>query len=170
MPLAIELYKVFDVTFSNIMEDVFSYHVTYAFQSEFALYSCLNVKKLLARNRRDIWSLSDCNGSRTHNHLVRKRILNHLAKLTKWLSWIVSTYLQCIWLYVLIISRTRFRVNVHSILGSLTFRLLWVRVPLHPDRMLEKHLWRISVFIKVLGYKPASLLKVNSFTGIMFEI
>ena len=25
--------------------------------------------------------LSDSNGTRTHNHLVRKRILNHLAKL-----------------------------------------------------------------------------------------
>ena len=30
------------------------YHVTYAFQSESALYSCLNVKELLARNRHDI--------------------------------------------------------------------------------------------------------------------
>ena len=25
--------------------------------------------------------LSDCNGTRTHNHLIRKRTLNHLAKL-----------------------------------------------------------------------------------------
>ena len=25
--------------------------------------------------------LSDCNGTRTHNHLVRKRTLNDLAKL-----------------------------------------------------------------------------------------
>ena len=30
------------------------YHVTYAFQSKSALYSCLNVKELLARNRGDI--------------------------------------------------------------------------------------------------------------------
>ena len=39
------------------------------------LYSlvCLNVKKLLAQSRRYIWSLSD--------QLVRKRTLNHLAKL-----------------------------------------------------------------------------------------
>ena len=32
---------------------------------------------------------SDCNWTRTHNHLVRKRKLNHLAKLAslaKWLS------------------------------------------------------------------------------------
>ena len=26
-------------------------------------------------------SLSDCNGTRSHNHLFRKRALNHLAKL-----------------------------------------------------------------------------------------
>ena len=29
--------------------------------------------------------LSDCNGIRTHNHLVRKRTLN-MASLAKWLS------------------------------------------------------------------------------------
>ena len=29
------------------------YHVTYAFQSESTLYSCLNVKELLARSRRE---------------------------------------------------------------------------------------------------------------------
>ena len=33
---------------------VCSYHVTYAFQSESTLYSCLNVKELLSRNRREI--------------------------------------------------------------------------------------------------------------------
>ena len=48
-------------------------HVTYAFQSESTLYSCLNVKELLARSRREIWRLSDCNWTRTQNHLVRKR-------------------------------------------------------------------------------------------------
>ena len=62
---------------------VCSYHVTYAFQSESTLYSCLNVKELLAQSRREIWSLNDCNRTRTQNHLVRKRTLNHLAKLTK---------------------------------------------------------------------------------------
>ena len=30
------------------------YHVTYAFQSESTFYSCLNVKELLARSRREI--------------------------------------------------------------------------------------------------------------------
>ena len=33
---------------------VYSYHVTYAFQSEATLYSCLDVKELLARSRREI--------------------------------------------------------------------------------------------------------------------
>ena len=65
---------------------VCSCDVTYAFQSESTLYSCLNVKELLARSRREIWSLSDYNWTRTQNQLVRKRTLNHLASLAKWLS------------------------------------------------------------------------------------
>ena len=77
---------------------VCSYHITYAFQSESALYSCLNVKKLLARSRRVIWSLSDCNWTR-QNHLVRKRTLNHLAKLTKWLR-LAKTFWPNGWVFV----------------------------------------------------------------------
>ena len=45
------------------------------------LYSCLNVKELLGWSWCEIWSLSDCNWTRTHNHLVRKQTHNHLAKL-----------------------------------------------------------------------------------------
>ena len=62
------------------------------FQSECKTYSCLNVKELFASNKQQIWSLRDCNGSRTNKHLVCKRTLNHLAQLTKWLSCVVSTY------------------------------------------------------------------------------
>ena len=36
------------------LDTVCYYHVTYAFQSESTLYSCLNVKELLARSRREI--------------------------------------------------------------------------------------------------------------------
>ena len=64
-----------------IYATVCSCHVTHTSQSESALYSCLNFKELLARSRREIWSLSDCNWTRTQNHLVRKRTLNHWAKL-----------------------------------------------------------------------------------------
>ena len=78
---------------SELFQTVCSYHVTYAYQSEPTLYSYMNVKELLARNRRNIWSLSDCKVTPTHNHLIRKRTLNHLVKLAKWLSCVVSTYL-----------------------------------------------------------------------------
>ena len=44
--------------------------------------------------RHKIWSLSDCSKTETHNHLLRKRTLNHLAKLAKRLSCVVSTYLS----------------------------------------------------------------------------
>ena len=70
---------------------VCSYRVMYLFQSEYTLKT--QSKELLARNRCEFWNLSDCNRARTHNHLVCKRTLNHLAKLAKWLSCVVSTYL-----------------------------------------------------------------------------
>ena len=58
---------------------VCSDHIVHAFQSESTHYSCLNVKELLAWNRREIWSLSDCHWTRTHNHLVGKRTLNYFV-------------------------------------------------------------------------------------------
>ena len=75
---------------------VCSFHVTYALQSETTLYSCLNVKEVLTRSRHEILSLSDCSWTRTQNHLVRKRTLNHLASLAKWLS----VRLQTKWFWV----------------------------------------------------------------------
>ena len=54
---------------------------------------CLNVKEVLARTRCHFWSLSDNNEIPTQKHLVRKRTLNHLAELVKWLSCVVSPYL-----------------------------------------------------------------------------
>ena len=50
-----------------------------------------SVKELLAQCRCHIWSLSDSSGIWTHNYLVRKRILNHLAKLGKWFNCVMST-------------------------------------------------------------------------------
>ena len=44
-------------------------HVTCAFQSEFTLYSCLNVEELLAWSWREIWSLSDCNWPHSEDSL-----------------------------------------------------------------------------------------------------
>ena len=72
---------------------VCSYHVTYAFHSEHNLYSYLNVNDLSAQIRGETWSLTHCNATVTHNHIVRKRTLKHLAKETEWMSRVVSTYL-----------------------------------------------------------------------------
>ena len=68
------------------------YHVMYAFQGESTLYNCLNVNELLARDRRDIWSLSDSNGIRTHHHLLHKRTLtcsfmNEHLRVRLWTKW-----------------------------------------------------------------------------------
>ena len=41
----------------------------------------------------------DCNGTRTHNYLVRKRTLNYLAKLANFAEWL-SVRLQTKWLWV----------------------------------------------------------------------
>ena len=90
------------------------YRFTCAFQSKSTLYSWLNVKEFLAWNRRNIWSLNDYNGTLIQNLFVRKRTLSHLAKLAKWLSCVVSTYLYGAFdymvksLFVLFISITAF--------------------------------------------------------------
>ena len=66
---------------------VCSCYVTYLFQSESTLYTCLNVKELLARSRHHIWSLSDSNWTRTQYHLVRKRTLEEYSRNTRvWLN------------------------------------------------------------------------------------
>ena len=66
---------------------------------------CRNVIELLARSRRHIWSLSDSNVIRTHNHLVRKRTLDNLAKqasLAKWLS--VGLRTKGLWVGITLLS------------------------------------------------------------------
>ena len=70
---------------------VCSYHTTYTFQSESTLYSFVNAKELFAKSRGKIWILSDSNLTRTHNHLVHKRTLNHLANIV-WLNRWVFIY------------------------------------------------------------------------------
>ena len=94
---------------------VCSYHITYAFQSESTLYSGLNVKELLARNRCDNWSLSDCIGTWTHSYLVRKRTLNHLAKLAEWLSCVVSTCLYGEFDYMFLSCHVRVSEWIHTL-------------------------------------------------------
>ena len=61
--------------------------LTFLLLAEITLFWVNLVQKL------KVVSLIDSNGIRSHNHLIRKRTLNHLAKLAKRLSCVVSTYL-----------------------------------------------------------------------------
>ena len=61
-------WAVFWLLICTVQLPVSSYNVTYAFHSQYTLYSCLNVPELLARNRRVMKSLSDCNWNWTLNH------------------------------------------------------------------------------------------------------
>ena len=69
--------------------------------------------------------LFDCNGTRTHNHLFRKRTLNHLAKLAslaKWLS--VRLRTKCLWVRVPLQSLNLQIWHLLRVRSSLTFRQL----------------------------------------------
>ena len=136
---------------------VCSYHVTYAFQSESTLYSCLNVKELLARSRREIWSLSDCNWIRTHNHLVRKGTLNHLAKLAdlaKWLSVRLRTKRSWILAQLQSLTAGRWQFNSRHKKGT--------KMTINSRRIVLIGYWR---FIKKVGVLECLL---NSFKQFVF--
>ena len=96
---------------------------------------CLNVKELLPLKRCRIWSLNDSNRIWTHTHLVCKQTLKHLAKLVKWLSSAVSTYLCGAFGCMVLLCRTSFRVNPHSIV------CLNVKELLAQSRL---HIWSFS--------------------------
>ena len=90
-------------------------HVTYASQSEFTLYSFLTVKELLAGNRTEIWSLSNCNGTRTHNLFVLERSLNQSDKLVKGLRCVVSAYLYGGFGCMFLLSHVRVSDWIHTL-------------------------------------------------------
>ena len=63
--------------------------------------------------------MSNSHEIQTDNHLVCKQTLNRLAKLAGQMIELFCEYLpvQCIWLYVIIMSRMHFRVNLLSIVA-----------------------------------------------------
>ena len=73
---------------------------------------------------------NDCNWTRTHNHLVRKRTLNHLAKLAR-------LRLQTKWLFTF----TFTIVYVYE-LTRLQTKWLWVRVQLQWLKLQISRLFR----------------------------
>ena len=77
-------------------------HTHFKVNPHFIVALMSNVNELLAGSTHEIWSLSDSNVTQNHNNLVRKRTLDILPKLAKWLSCLVNTYLygtlDCIFL------------------------------------------------------------------------
>ena len=115
---------------------------------ESTLCSCRNVKKLVPLNRRDIRSLSDSNGIRTHRQLACKRTLNSLAKLTtdQWLS--IRLWTKRLWVRILMLSFQ------HAIpLQALEIlRLSWLS-PLSEDFIKINHFqkWRAAQFLIIFN-------------------
>ena len=89
--------------------------------------ACLNVKELLAWSRYHIWSLTDRNEIQTRSHLLRKRTLNHLAKLGRWLS--VRLRTKWLWVRIPLLSLKLFS-NFGLSFSSLFFFYLCYFLPL----------------------------------------
>ena len=119
------------------------YHITYVLQRESALYSWLNVRKLLARNRHDIWNLSDSNGIRTRNHLVRIVQATIECRFSlKRVRDMIITYSQ-----VHLTDNYLTQVNDLASLAKwlsvcLLTKWLWVRIPLLSLKLQIWHLFR----------------------------
>ena len=90
--------------------------------------------ELLDRNRRGIWRLSDCSGTRTDSHLIREQILNHLAK------WWCSVYLQTKWLCV--------QVPLQSLVFILLLIYLFIGKKLH-DQMRRPAFAALIIHVKL---------------------
>ena len=87
----------------------------YTFQSESTLCIGLNVQEILGSNRSDIGNLSEWNKTQTHNHIFLKKTLNHLAKMTKWFSWIVGKYLYGTFDYMSLPSLIHITEPIHTL-------------------------------------------------------
>ena len=107
--------------------------------------------------------LSDCNWTRTHNHLVHKRILNHLAKLAKWLSCIVSTYLNKEFLDIQAIVECGFILNAYVTDLTWLFRSHIISVLLRkPVNSRMKHsVWSIQAFSKRKNYTKFGMINTK---------
>ena len=82
-------YIMIKISFLGIKNITASdYHVRYAFHTWVNPHSIVSWMSINSLRKTGATSkvLSDCQKSRTHNHLVRKPTLNHLAKLTWKLS------------------------------------------------------------------------------------
>ena len=104
--VSIYLYRPFERMFLSCLVRVSEWlHVPSFFECQ----------TLSVRNRRNIWTLIGSNGSWSRNHLVFKRALNHLLKLAKWLSCVVSTYLYLAFNCMFLLSHVRPSEWMHTL-------------------------------------------------------
>ena len=99
----------------------------------------------LKKNSENYMLIRDCNWIRTQNHLVRKRTLDHLAKLAKWLSCVQSTYLYGAFGCMFLSCRVRVSEWIHTLWlppecqGSLCSKqarsldFQWLQLDLNPE-------------------------------------
>ena len=79
----VTFWPTFDIQIDMTLTVCF-YHVMYIVWSQSTLYSCVNVKEVLAQNRRNIWCLSDCNGTQTQNYVLCKQTLKVFVHKLSW--------------------------------------------------------------------------------------
>ena len=114
----------------------------------------LNVKELLARIRCQI-CLKESNDIRSHNHFVRQGTINHLAKVAKWLSCLLSTYLYGAFDIMLL--------SCHVRVSEWTNTLLFAWMP--GNSLLQagaiSHVWKIAT-----TFEPPTTLYVKEHSTI----
>ena len=72
------LVKISSKIKNQILETVYSYHVTYAFQSESTLYSCLNITKIIAVDTIFHIDFFEIRFTHTRDHQARNFLTNEL--------------------------------------------------------------------------------------------
>ena len=128
--------------------------------SESTLCNWLIVKELFPWKRRDICKLSCCNGTRTQSNIVRKRTLNHLAKLTS-LTKSLSVCLRTMWLYV----RVPLQSHGFYYCNSMQPLNVWIKLDI---RMKFWYRYNIQSFEWLLGrFLPNTLTFTNDWMSIM---
>ena len=130
-------------------------HVRYTFQTESTFYSCLNVKEILPQSTSKLSRLSDCNWGWTLNHLVLKWTVNHLGKLAKYMSCVLSTYLHGAFDCMLLSRHVRVSEWIHTLKLSKfewipcskqvqSLKVGWLQLHSNSERLSSYRVWILS--------------------------
>ena len=92
------------------------------------------------------------------NHSVCKRTLNHLTKLTKWLSCVVSTYLYCAFEFYKTFNNNFFKEHLRWLL------LIWLGLKNEFSRS------QLALFLKVSGSKFKRFLITRTTFAYLFQM